>query len=95
MKAYSVEGLVIIKSSRGKSGAPHPYSHTFWANSSAEALQMALESNPGARWVEGPEVSGTTEEQRMRALGAPELPGMESLPAPKKAPARPAKGRRA
>lgn len=45
---------------------------------------MALDSLPGAHWAEGPSVSLTSEEQRMRAMGAPELPGIDSGDAPRK-----------
>jgi hypothetical protein len=31
---------------------------------------------PGARWIEGPVIAEKSEEQRMRAMGAPELPGL-------------------
>jgi len=44
-------------------------------------LQSAEADLNGGAWVEGPRVSLTSEAERMRSLGAPELPGM---PAPKK-----------
>jgi hypothetical protein len=81
MKLYWVEGLYTAKEGTGRSkiSATRPYSKSFWANSPQEAVQMALEDVPGARWSEGPTVSTTSEEKRMRALGAPELPGFEAL----------------
>ena len=81
MKLYWVEGLYTVKEGRGrtKNSATKPYSQSFWANSPQEAMQMALDEVPGARWLEGPTVSETSEEKRMRAMGAPELPGLEAL----------------
>lgn len=85
MKLYWVEGLYTVKEGpgRSKNAAARPYSQSFWANSPQEAMQMAWQENPGARWVEGPTVSETSEEKRMRALGAPELPGLEPVPGKK------------
>jgi hypothetical protein len=79
MKLYWVEGLIAPKGAagRGKNGVTKPFSESVWANSPQEAIQMTLQSNPGIRWVEGPSVSETSEEQRMRAIGAPRLPGIE------------------
>jgi hypothetical protein len=86
MKLYWVEGLYSMKegSGRTKYSAPRPFSQSFWANSPQEAVQMALEEAvAGARWLEGPSASETSEEMRMRALGAPELPGLEITPVKK------------
>jgi len=82
MKLYWIEGLYIVKEGTGRSkySAAKPYSQSFWANSPQEAVQMALDDVSGTRWLEGPTVSETSEEKRMRALGAPELPGFEALP---------------
>ena len=44
----------------------------------AQQAAVARYLNGGA-WVDGPRVSLTSEAERMRSLGAPELPGM---PAP-------------
>ncbi len=86
MKLFWIEGLLSPRSSsgRGKNAGVKPYSQSFWANSVQEAVNLALQANPGARWIEGPTVSETSEEQRMRAMGAPELPGLDVRPAPKK-----------
>jgi hypothetical protein len=85
MKQYWVEGLLMAKAGTGRSknSTAKPYSQSFWANSPQEAVQMALQEVPGARWLEGPTVSETSEEKRMRALGAPELPGLGFEPAKK------------
>jgi hypothetical protein len=56
-----------------------PYAKVVWANSPAEAVRQASEELTGGQWVEGPSVSNTTEEQRMRRIGAPELPGFGPL----------------
>ena len=81
MKQLWVEGLVQPRP-RGKKAAPvEPFSRAYWAETPAEALQSAENDLNGGAWVEGPRVSQTSEAERMRSLGAPELPGM---PAPKK-----------
>ncbi len=82
MKLYWVEGLYTVKDGTGrfKNSAAKPYSQSFWANSPQEAVQMAWQELPGARWLEGPTVNETSEEKRMRAIGAPELFGQESVP---------------
>jgi hypothetical protein len=46
-----------------------------WADSPEEALREVGQQFTGGKWIEGPEVLETSEEQRMRAMGAPELPG--------------------
>jgi hypothetical protein len=74
MKAYWVEGLYISKKAKGRA-AVEPFARTIWANSPEEALRLATESVAGGQWKEGPTVSQKTEEQQMRASGAPELPG--------------------
>ncbi len=80
MQLFWVEGLLAQKAGAGKSkpSGIKPYSASFWANTAQEAVQMALSANPRARWLEGPTVSDTSEEMRMRAMGAPELPGLET-----------------
>lgn len=81
MKQFWVEGLVQPRT-RGKKAAPvEPFNRAYWAETAAEALQSAEADLNGGAWVEGPRVSQTSEAERMRSLGAPELPGM---PAPKK-----------
>ena len=81
MKQFWVEGLVQPRG-RGKKAAPvEPFSRAYWAETPSEALQSAEADLNGGAWVDGPRVSLTSEAERMRSLGAPELPGM---PAPKK-----------
>jgi hypothetical protein len=91
MEQYWVEGL--FANARGvskarKSGvyppsAIEPFAKGLWANSPDEAIQLATEALNGGEWIEGPVVSRLTEEQRMRAIGAPEFPGL-GRPASKK-----------
>jgi len=77
MPQYFVEGLFIPKKSLKKARKTvEPYARVVWANSPAEAVRLASEELAGGQWVEGPTVSNTTEEQRMRQSGAPELPGL-------------------
>jgi len=82
MHPFYVEGLVIRKISprgnrKNKSGQEvEPFGQIFWALTAVEALRMASESLD-VQWVEGPTISERTEEQRMRQLGAPQLPGFE------------------
>jgi hypothetical protein len=94
MEQYWVEGLFAnaagVRKAR-KSGvyppsAIEPYAKGLWANSPDEALHLATETLKGGEWLENPVVSRLTEEQRMRAIGAPEFPGLE-------APARKKRGR--
>ena len=83
MQRYFVEGLYITKqglkkaqkSGRIARGDIEPFAQAFWANSPAEALEMASQALSGGQWAEGPRLSDQTEEQRMRKIGAPELPG--------------------
>lgn len=90
MPHYYVEGLYAsgqaVKKQRktGKSPASsiEPYAKSIWANSPREAIQVATAELEGGEWTDGPHVSQITEEQRMRAQGAPELPGL-SIPPPK------------
>jgi hypothetical protein len=86
MEQYWVEGLFAnaqgVRKAR-KSGvypasAIEPFAKGFWANSPDEAVRLASEALQGGEWVEGPVVSRLTEEQRMRAMGAPEFPGLGS-----------------
>lgn len=83
MKPFYVEGMVIrSKGLRGnrKGKQNHeiePFGQIFWAQTAGDALRMASESLVDGQWLEGPTVSEHTEEQRMRQLGAPLLPGFE------------------
>jgi hypothetical protein len=84
MQQFWVEGL--FANARGVSKARksrvypassiEPFAKGIWANSPNEAIQLATEALEGGEWVEGPLVSLLTEEQRMRAMGAPEFPGL-------------------
>jgi hypothetical protein len=76
MPQYFVEGLFTPKKSLKKARKTvEPYARVIWANTPAEAARQASEELAGGQWVEGPTVSDTTEEQRMRQIGAPEFPG--------------------
>lgn len=91
MPQYYVEGLFAtrlgVKRKRKTGVYPsdsiEPYSKTIWANNPKEAIQIAATDLDGGEWTEGPHVSLTTEEQRMRSRGAPEFPGLSTHP-PKK-----------
>lgn len=82
MEQYWVEGLFANargvskarKSGSYPAGSIEPFARGLWANSPAEAIQLATEALAGGAWIEGPVVSRLTEEQRMRAQGAPEFP---------------------
>jgi hypothetical protein len=88
MKRYYVEGLFIPRKNlkkvrQGSRPVPkevEPFARTFWANDPAEALRLAAESLDGGQWLEPPRISLTSEEQRMRQAGAPELPGFAPTP---------------
>ena len=79
MEAYWIEGLYItrrgvLKARKNGKISPvdiEPFAKSFWANNAQEALQLATEAIHGGEWTEGPKVSRTSEEQRMRSLGAP------------------------
>ena len=85
MPYYYVEGKYLTKVGQRrslKSGGVsandiEPFARSFWANSSSEALKLAGEALEGGEWLEPPRVSQTSEEQRMRQMGSPELPGLE------------------
>jgi len=87
MKWYWVEGIFLTKQGfkhSKKTGEVsstdlEPFSKLIWANSPKEAGQLATEMIGGGQWTKGPKVSEKTEEQRMRAMGAPELPGFDQL----------------
>ena len=86
MPYYYVEGKYLtkvgrrrsVKSGRVSANDIEPFSRSFWANSSSEALKLAEEALDGGEWLEPPRVSQTSEEQRMRQMGAPELPGLDT-----------------
>ena len=83
MDQYWVEGLYIAgnnlqkvrKSGQYSETDVEPFSKSFWANNPNEAIQAANDHLKGGEWVEGPRIVQRSEEQRMRAMGAPELPG--------------------
>lgn len=92
MPQYYVEGLFANKQGVKKKlktgiyppGSIEPYARSIWANSPKDAIQIATNELEGGAWTEGPKVSQVTEEQRMRSMGAPELPGLSSKPASKR-----------
>ncbi len=84
MEQYRIEGIYInhygIKRLK-KDGTPHPadiepFMKTYWANHPDEALQEAIADLNGGKWIERPHITYISEAERMRALGAPELPGL-------------------
>lgn len=91
MEQYYVEGVFATKQGVKKArktgllppSSIEPFARTIWANSKEEALQLATQELKGGEWTEGPRVSKMSEEQRMRAMGAPQLPGF-GAPAKKK-----------
>jgi hypothetical protein len=92
MKPYWVEGLYLSKKTlkKVKRGGKYstsdvePFAMPVWASSPAEALRLATDQLDGGEWIEPPRVSQTTEEQRMRSSGAPELPLFGSKKASKR-----------
>lgn len=76
MKQYWVEGVYIAsgKKKTVQSGGREPFYESFWAESPDEALRMAAESIQSGKWVDGPRICKTSEEERMRKMGAPQLP---------------------
>ena len=84
MPQYYVEGLFATKQGvkkKRKTGvyppdSIEPYAKTVWANSTKEAISFATSDLDGGEWTGGPHVSLTTEEERMRSMGAPEFPGL-------------------
>ncbi len=85
MTRFFVEGLFIPGHTLSKKSSTsqmesniEPFAHLFWADTRKEALQMANDAIEGGSWVEGPTVSETSEEKRMRETGAPEFPGLFS-----------------
>jgi hypothetical protein len=90
METYWVEGLFIPAKMKNKKTVTgglskiEPFAKTIWANTESEAVLLATEELAGGQWVEGPMVSRQSEEQRMRAMKAPELPGMDGIKKQKK-----------
>jgi len=84
MPQFYVEGVFITKQAVKKAresgkiapGSFEPYAKAIWANNAKEAIQIATEELAGGEWTDGPRVGQVTEEDRMRAQGAPELPGL-------------------
>ena len=83
MEHYWVEGLYLIKKGVIKHRKTGKYAQTdlelftklIWANNPEEAVRLATDELGGGEWREKPKVSKTTEEERMRSMGAPEFPG--------------------
>lgn len=83
MPQFWIEGIYLnkqgVKKARRSGKAPsadiEPFARAFWAETAEEAIAQATEALEGGEWLEGPHLSRKTEEQRMRAAGAPELPG--------------------
>ncbi|HQP60638.1 MAG TPA: hypothetical protein PKX41_05435 [Anaerolineaceae bacterium] len=84
MKQFWVEGLFIsAKSARRfkktgslKPGDIEPFSRSYWAENPQEALKAATLDLGDGEWQEKPVVTQVSEEMKMRAIGAPELPGL-------------------
>ena len=83
MEHYYVEGLFATKQGlkkAHKTGALplqsiEPFAKSIWAATPEEAIVLATQQLAGGDWTDGPRVSKVSEEQRMRDLGAPQLPG--------------------
>ncbi|MBI9047070.1 MAG: hypothetical protein JEZ06_21470 [Anaerolineaceae bacterium] len=52
-----------------------PFSLTLSAKNKMHALQIATKALNGGSWVMKPKIKQSSEEKRMRSIGAPELPG--------------------
>lgn len=84
MPAYWIEGIFISAAGLKKAqktgkiieANKELFARSFWAETPAEALRLADDALQGGKWLEKPRLSLTTEEQRMRQQGAPELPGL-------------------
>ncbi|RPI34658.1 MAG: hypothetical protein EHM70_02110 [Chloroflexota bacterium] len=81
MEHYWVEGLFytrqgLKKAHKGGRAEVEPFAKSIWANSPDEAVRLATEELNGGEWREGPRVNRLSEEQRMRQMGMPELPGL-------------------
>jgi len=92
MEQYYVEGLFVnkqgVKKARKTGVVPlssiEPFAKSIWANSTDEAIRLASQELDGGEWTEEPRVSKMSEEQRMRAMGAPQLPGFSAPPRKKR-----------
>ena len=90
MKQYWIKGIYVsVKGLRKKkkdgsypSELVEPFMKSFWANSPQDAIQEATLSLEGGAWLDGPQIVRSSEEERLRKMGAPELPGL--APAKKK-----------
>lgn len=86
MPAYWIEGIYISaaglkkakKTGKIAEADKELFARSLWAETPADALSLADEALQGGKWLEKPRLSKTTEEQRMRQQGAPELPGLYS-----------------
>lgn len=76
MKQYFVEGLIRKKSKEHKGSEMEVVNLSIWAQNQEEALREAEAMLGAADWVEGPRLRTHSEEQRMRKMGIPELPGL-------------------
>lgn len=84
MEQYRIEGIYINGCGMlrlMRNGAPHPadiepFTREYWAYCPEDAYKAATLDLNGGQWVEKPTVSFISEAERMRALGAPELPGL-------------------
>lgn len=84
MEQYRIEGIFINRNGVKrlmKDGIPHPadiepFTKTYWVNNAEEALQNAFYDLNGGKWIDKPSATYISEAERMRALGAPELPGL-------------------
>jgi hypothetical protein len=83
MRKYWVEGTFLTKQALQRAKKigrvtpqdVEPFAMAFWASSPEEAICMAREKLEQGEWVEGPTIVKQSEEERMRTMGAPELPG--------------------
>ena len=83
MQKYWVEGTFLTKQAlkqAKKTGRVtpedvEPFAMAFWASSPEDAILMAREKLEQGEWIEGPVIVKQSEEERMRTMGAPELPG--------------------
>ena len=84
MKQYWIKGIFVtakgLRNKRKDGQYPpntiEPFMKSFWASSPKEAVQEATLSLEGGAWLDGPQIVRTSEEERLRKIGAPELPGM-------------------
>ena len=84
MEQYRIEGIYINRlgvKRLMKDGTPHPadiepFTKTYWGNTPDDVLEEAIYDLNGGKWIEKPRITFISEAERMRALGAPELPGL-------------------